>query len=502
MSMLSMFGAGLMNALTPLNILYIAFGVVWGIIGGAIPGISASVAMSLLLPLTFGMDPSHSLPMLAAVYVGAEYGGSIPAILIKTPGTGAAAATVLDGYELHRKGLGGKALCISLYAGVVGGLVSVLVLVFSTLPLASFALKFGPSQYFWMAMMGLSIVGAVSGKDPMKGLISAVFGLFLAVIGMDQFTASHRFTFGVYRLTEGLDLIPVLVGLFALSEVFRQIFSGEVFSVIRDKVKMTYPTAGELKQVTPIVAACGVMGAIVGALPGAGATIASWIGYSETKLLCKNNETFGSGDIRGVAAPESANNSVPAGGLIPLLALGIPGSNSTAILMVGFGLAGISCGPMLFINQPEIPYGLMASMFVAQIVLLFVGLLLLRPCIYITSIKKIYLTAAIMMFAFIGAFSTTNDIYSIILVIVFGLIGFAMKELGFAPAATVLGFVLGELVEGNLRRTMQMSRGSMDIFWTGTLNQVFIALTIFGIAFPYITKWIADRRKAKSNAQA
>ena len=496
--MLALFGQGLLGALTPINIMYIAFGVVWGIIGGAIPGISASVAMSLMLPLTFGMDPSHSLPMLAAVYVGAEYGGSIPAILIKTPGTGAAAATVLDGYEMHRKGLGGKALCISLYAGVLGGMVSVIVLVFSVIPLASFALKFGPSQYFWLAIMGLSIVGAVSGKDPMKGLISAAFGLFLATIGMDQFTATHRFTFGVFRLSEGLDLIPVLVGLFALSEVFRQIFSGEVFSVIEDKVKMTYPTKGELLSITPIILACGAMGSVVGALPGAGATIASWIGYSETKLLSKNNETFGTGDIRGVAAPESANNGVPAGGLIPLLALGIPGSNSTAILMVGFSLAGISCGPMLFVNQPQIPYGLMASMFVAQIVLLFVGLLLLRPCVYITSIKKIYLTSAIMLFAFIGAFSTTNDIYSVILVIVFGLIGFAMKELGFAPAATVLGFVLGELVEGNLRRSLQMSRGELGIFFQGGLNQAFICLTVLGILFPYITEWFSRRRAAKS----
>ncbi|MBO5491709.1 MAG: tripartite tricarboxylate transporter permease, partial [Pyramidobacter sp.] len=191
---------------------------------------------------------------------------------------------------------------------------------------------------------------------------------------------------------------------------------------------------------------------------------------------------------------------VPAGGLIPLLALGIPGSNSTAILMVGFSLAGISCGPMLFLTQPQIPYGLMASMFMAQIVLIFVGLLMLRPCVYITSIKKIYLTSAIMMFAFIGAFSTTNDVYSIILVMVFGLIGFAMKELGFAPAATVLGFVLGELVEGNLRRTLQMSRGSMDIFFAGGLNKFFIALTILGVLFPYISKWLAARRKAKAAA--
>ncbi len=365
--------------------------------------------------------------------------------------------------------------------------------------LASFALKFGPSQYFWLSIMGLSIVGAVSGKNPVKGLISAVFGLFIASIGMDSFTAVPRFTFGVFRLSEGLDLIPVLVGLLAVSEVFRQIFTGEVFDIIKEKVKMTYPTLKEIKQVTPIVLMCGAMGSIVGALPGAGATIASGLGYSEAKMLSKNSEPFGTGDIRGVAAPESANNGVPAGGLIPLLALGVPGSNSTAILMAGFSLAGISVGPMLFVNKPQIPYKLMACMLVAQIILLFVGLLILKPCVYITSVHKVYLTSGILLLAFIGAFSTTNDIYSVILVLIFGIIGFFMKRYGFAPPATVLGLVLGELVEDNLRRSLQLSHGTFGIFFQGSINIVLIIFTIIGIFFPYITKQISVRAKSKTN---
>jgi putative tricarboxylic transport membrane protein len=347
--------------------------------------------------------------------------------------------------------------------------------------------------------MGLSIVGAVSGKNPVKGLISAVFGLFIASIGMDSFTAVPRFTFGVFRLSEGLDLIPVLVGLLAVSEVFRQIFTGEVFDIIKEKVKMTYPTLKEIKQVTPIVLMCGAMGSIVGALPGAGATIASGLGYSEAKMLSKNSEPFGTGDIRGVAAPESANNGVPAGGLIPLLALGVPGSNSTAILMAGFSLAGISVGPMLFVNKPQIPYKLMACMLVAQIILLFVGLLILKPCVYITSVHKVYLTSGILLLAFIGAFSTTNDIYSVILVLIFGIIGFFMKRYGFAPPATVLGLVLGELVEDNLRRSLQLSHGTFGIFFQGSINIVLIIFTIIGIFFPYITKQISVRAKSKTN---
>jgi len=495
--MISLFLQGLAESFMPVTLLHITFGVVWGIIGGAIPGISASVAMSLLLPFTYSMNPLLSLPMLAAVYVGAEYGGSIPAILIKTPGTGAAAATVLDGYEMHLKGQGGKALGISLYAGVLGGLVSVMVLVVSVIPLSSFALKFGPTQYFWLSLAGLSIVGAVSGNSPLKGIISAAFGLYLAVIGMDSFTSVHRFTFGIFRLSNGLEFIPVLVGLFAISEVFRQIYEGEVYDVIKEKVKMTYPTLKELKYVTPVVLFGGVLGSIVGALPGAGATIASWLSYSQAKVLCKDTETFGTGDMRGVAAPESANNGVPAGGLIPLLALGVPGSNSTAILMAGFSIAGIAVGPMLFINQPEIPYKIMGSMFVAQIILLFVGLLMLKPAIKITSINKVYLTAAILMFALVGAFSTLNDVFASWMVLVFGFLGFLMKRYGFAPAATVLGFVLGELVEDNMRRAFQLSRGSYGIFFQGTINIALIAIIIFGVSFPYITSWLKARGEDK-----
>lgn len=489
-----------LHAVSPLTLVYITVGVVWGIIGGAIPGISASVAMSLILPFTYGMDPLLSLPMLAAVYVGAEYGGSVPAILIQTPGTGAAAATVLDGWELNKKGLGGKALCISLYAGCIGGIVSVVILIFTCVPLADFALMFGPSQYFWMAMMGLSVVGAVSGKNPIKGVISAVFGLFLAVVGMDTFTATHRFTFGLQRLSEGLEMIPVLVGMFAMTEVFRQIFGGEIFETLDQKFHMTYPTKKELWSITPLSIVAGIEGAIVGALPGAGATISSWIAYSEAKMLMKNTETFGTGDIRGIAAPESANNGVPAGALIPLLALGIPGSNSTAILMAGFTIAGINCGPMLFVNEPQIPYSIFTCMMVAQLVMGVLGLLILKPLIFLTNVRKVYLTGAIMVFAVVGAFATLNDIFACWMVLVCGLLGFLLKRYGYAPPAIVLGFVLGELVENNMRRSLQLSHGSLDIFFSGGINIALIIITIIGVAFPIVSKKISEKREAKAKA--
>ena len=484
---LSNFLNGLGIAVIPSNLLSIVIGVVWGIIGGAIPGINASIAMALMLPMTYGMDIYHALPMLAAVYVGAEYGGSIPAILIKTPGTSSAAATVLDGYEMNKNGEGGKALLTSLISGVSGGLVSVLCLIIFAIPLSSFGLKFGPSQYALMGLMGLSVVGSVAGKNPVKGFISALFGLWIATIGLDPITGSSRYMFGYYKLMEGLDIIPVIVGFFAISEILCQIYDGYKGVAGDHKVKLAPLSRKELKTIAPIVTLSGLAGTFLGALPGAGATIASWLAYSQTKQLSKNNETFGHGDIRGVAAPESANNAVPAGALIPLLALGIPGSNSTAILMAGFNLQGVAPGPLLFTNRPELPYTMMACMLVAQLVLLCVGLILIRPALLVTTVPQKYMNSAILMFCFIGAYCETNDPFSIVVALVFGIIGFIMKINGFSGPAAVLGFVLGNLVENNVRRAMVLSRGSLSVFFSGGINIALVVVIIATFIFPFLT---------------
>ncbi len=492
--MLSDFFYGLTIAIAPDNILSVLAGVVWGTIGGAIPGINASIAMALMLPLTYGMDLNHALPMLAAVYVGAEYGGSIPAILIKTPGTSAAAATVLDGYELNKKGLGGKALLTSLYSGVIAGVISVILMVIFSLPLASFGLKFGPSQYALMGLMGLSVVGSVAGANAIKGFISALFGLWIATIGLDPITGTSRYMFGYYKLMEGLDIVPVIVGFFAISEVFSQIYDGYQGVKGDHDFKIQHLNKQDWKQILPITAGSGVVGTFLGALPGVGATISSWICYSQAKQLCKNNETFGHGDIRGVAAPEAGNNAVPAGALIPLLALGIPGSNSTAILLAGFNLQGVAPGPMLFSTQPEIPYTMMACMLVAQIVMLLVGLVLVRPSLAITMVPQKYMTTAILLFCFIGAYCETNDPFSIFIALVFGIIGFIMKINDFSVAAAVLGYVLGVLVENNIRRAMVLSGGSLKIFFTGGINIVLMIIIIVSFLFPIISARLSAKK--------
>jgi len=496
--MVELFMSAMANMVSLKAILFITAGVIWGIVGGAIPGISASIAMSLMLPFTYGMDPLLALPMLASVYVGAEYGGSIPAILIEAPGTGAAAACMSDGHALQQRGEGGKALFVSLYSGVIGGLVSVVLLVFIAIPLAKFAVRFGPAEYFLLGLCGLSMVGTIAADSPCKGLISGAFGLLLSCVGMDQFTSVKRFTFGIPHIDEGLDMIPVLVGVFAMGSIYYQIFTNEVFDVKSAKFVMSWPSRKEMKSITWISFIAGIWGTFVGALPGAGANIASWSAYAQAKNLCKNTEDFGKGDVRAIAAPESSNNAVPAGALIPLLGLGIPGSNSTAILMCGFTIAGIACGPLLFEQRPEVPYTMMAAMLVAQIVMGAVGMFVINPLAKLTSAPKHYLTPAIIMFGLLGSFATCNQTYACWIVFACGFLGLVMKWFKFIPSATALGFVLGDLVELNMRRAMQLSSfGGISIFFEGTINKVLIVVLIASIALPIISTKRAETAKRK-----
>ena len=487
--MLEHFLSGLATALQPAHFFSIAFGVTWGIIGGATPGITGSIAMALLLPFTYGMEMMHALPMLAAVYVGSEYGGSIPAILIKTPGTASAAAAVMDGYAMHLRGEGGKALFVSLISAFIGGIISVLLLIIFVIPLARFGLMFGPSQYALLGIMGLTVVSSIAGGNIFKGLLSAIFGLLLATVGLDPLAGTPRFTFGYYKLMDGLEIIPIIVGLFAIGEVLAQVLSpGNTSLNIKEKVKLQFPTKKEWKQIVPAACSGGFIGTFLGALPGPGSTASAFMAYVQAKKIFRNTENFGKGDIRGVAAPESANNACPAGTLVPLLALGVPGSNAAAILLAGFSLHGIAVGPRLFNVTPQIPYTLMASMMVAQFILVAIGLLLIKPAVKITSVSPKYMAIAILMFCLAGAFAVTNDSFSMVLACIFGIIGFLMKKFGFSAPAAVLAFVLGRMIENNIRRALIISFGSLDIFFTGTINIILVSIIVITLLSPVFGK--------------
>jgi putative tricarboxylic transport membrane protein len=439
-------------------------GVVWGIFGGALPGISPSIAMALLLPFTYGLDPVTSVVLLGSVYVGAEYGGSIPAILIRTPGTNSAAATTIDGYEMNKRGQAGLALGISLSAGFIGGLFGLCMLVLMTEWLARVALLFTPPAYFALGVLGCSVVAGLSGGSVVKGWIAGVLGFMVATIGTDPVSGVPRFIFGSPDLLGGIRPILVMVGLFAVSEIMIQVREPPWDKASARDTRLRFPDLKLWKRLALPQAIGGVVGTIEGLTPGGGGTIAAFLAYNESKRWSKYPEEFGHGSPEGVAAPESANNVVTATALIPLLSLGIPGSNSAAILLGGLLIHGLSPGPLLFERNPDVAYGLYAGLFVANIAMFLIGLVILTPCIWLVNRPKPYLLAFIFALVVSGVFSIDQSLVDVGIVLLAGLVGYFMRwaEIPFLPM--VLGVVLGYMVESNFRRSLQLSNGELMIF--------------------------------------
>ncbi len=497
--MLDNFIMGAQVAFQPMSLLFIVFGVFWGIIGGALPGITGSISMALLLPFTWGMSPDIAINTLAGVYVGAQYGSSITAILIRTPGAPASAATVLDGYTMHKNGESARALGISLWCGTIGGLLSVVALILLALPLVEVALAFGPPEYFATALFGLTVVASLSGGNYIRGFISGLFGLALATVGMDPFVGSSRFDFGEVNMLGGLELIAVMVGLFAVSEVLVQARSMSGWEKIKDtKLATKMPSMAEMKGLMPITLASSVIGIVVGAMPGAGATIASFIAYAEAKRWSKHPEEFGKGCAEGIAAPETANNAVTASAFAPLLALGIPGSGGAAIMLGALMLHGLRPGPMLFADHPDVVYGLFVGMFIANFAMLGLGILTLQAACRIVNVPQPYLLAAIMALVTIGTYSINNSIFDVLVAMVFGVVGYFMTRYNFSPPATVLGLVLGFLVETNLRRSLMISDIGWGIFFTRPISLVMLMLCFVSLVFPFYRDF-RDRGKKKSD---
>jgi putative tricarboxylic transport membrane protein len=473
-------------------------GVVWGIFGGALPGISPSIAMALLLPLTYSLDPVTAIVLLASVYVGAEYGGSIPAVLINTPGTNSAAATTLDGYAMHLRGEGGLALGISLTSGLVGGLFGLLMLVVLTEPLARFALSFTPPAYFALGIFGLSVIASLGGNSLLKGFIAGVLGLMIATVGTDPISGVSRFTFGVPDLLSGIKPILVMVGLFAVSELMAQVVEPDIARVESRATRLRLPNLALWKRTWKPQAIGCVVGTIEGVTPGAGGTIAAFIAYNEARRWSRHPEQFGKGAPEGVAAPECANNVVTGTALVPLLSLGIPGSNSAAILLGGFLIHGLLPGPLLFERNPDVAYGLYAGLFVANIFMLLIGLVILTPCIWLVNRPKPYLIAFIFALVVTGVFSIEQSFFHVGIVLATGLVGYGMRRLGVPVLPMVLGVVLGFLVESNFRRSLVMSSGEWTVFVTDPVAVTLLAAAILLLAY---TIW-RERRSARVPLQA
>ena len=471
-------------------------GVIWGIIGGALPGISPSIAMALLLPFTYGMDPVTAIVMLASVYVGAEYGGSIPAILIKTPGTNSAAATVLDGFEMNRQGRGGEALGISLISGLVGGLFGLLVLVVATGPLARVALAFTPPAYFALGILGLSVIAGLTDKSLVKGLIAGVLGLMVATIGTDPFSGVSRFTFGSPDLLEGIRPIIVMVGLFAVTELMSQTIEPDWEKTRGAVARLKLPDLATWRRIWKPQAIGALIGTFEGVTPGGGGTIAAFLSYSEAKRWSKHPEEFGHGSVEGVAAPECANNVVTATALVPLLALGIPGSNSAAILLGALLIHGLTPGPMLFERAPEVVYGLYAGLFVANIAMVLIGLVILTPCLWLVNRPKPYLMAFVFALIVSGIYAIEQSLFHVGLVLAIGFVGYALRFFGLPQLPMVLGVVLGFMVESNYRRSLVLSGGDHRVFLEDPIAVVLLICAVVIVAFSLRRELKPEARRA------
>ena len=470
-------------------------GVLWGIFGGALPGISPSIAMALLLPFTVGMEATNALVLLASVYVGAEYGGSIPAILIRTPGTNSASATVIDGNEMAKRGQAGEALGISLMSGLYGGLFGLLVLVLCTESLAQVALAFTPAAYFSLGILGLSVIAGLSGGSLLRGLIAACMGLMVAFIGSDPVSGVQRFTFGSVDLLDGVKPILVMVGLFAVTEMLVQIGEPPWARGNSGSTRLKLPNWAMSKRLFKPQAIGAAIGTFEGVTPGAGGTVAAFMAYTEAKRWSRHPEEFGKGSPEGVAAPESANNVVTATALVPLLSLGIPGSNSAAILLGGFLIHGLQPGPMLFQKAPEVVYGLYGGLLIANIAMLLIGLVILSPCMWLVNRPKPYLIAFILALVMSGVFAIQQSLFDCALVLLIGVLGYAMRLLKIPVLPMVLGMVLGFMVESNYRRSLLISGGEHSIFVTDTASAILLGLSALLSAYS-LWKEISERRKS------
>lgn len=468
-------------------------GVFGGTVIGALPGLTATMGVALLIPVTFGMPPVLGLNMLIGIYIGGIYGGCISSILVKTPGTPASAATVLDGYPLAQKGQAKKALGMATLASGIGGLFSCVVLAFAAPMLASIALKFGPTEYFSLAAFGLAIIASLS-SDILKGLMVGCLGMLVSTIGSDPIGGVLRFTFGATGFSDGIAFIPALIGLFAISEVMVQI------ERIFEKNEVTVTLSGSIPNLKEMLSCWktllrgSIIGTFIGIVPGTGSGTASWIAYSEAKRTSKTPELYGTGMLDGVAATESANNAVCGGALVPLLALGIPGDSVTAVLVGGLMIQGLAPGPMLFVERPDVIIGIFTGSFVANIFMVIIGLAGIRLFAQVLNIPKKLLIMAIVMFCVLGSYAINMNVTDLFTMLVFGVVGYFLQKYNFSLAAVCISLILGPIAEENLRLAYIANQGDLTVFLTRPISAVFVFLTVFSLFWPIYREWKTGKK--------
>lgn len=502
---MDMFLAGLQTLMQWQNFLIIPAGLALGIIVGAIPGLTSDLGIILCIPLTYGMEPTMAILMLLAIYCGGTYGGSITAILINTPGTSANAATLFDGYPMTKKGQAYKALSMALFASTIGGIISAIVLLFAAPQIAKITLLFGPAEYLALAVFGLSVISGVSNKSIFKGLIGACIGIFVSTIGMDGISGASRFTFGDVNLMSGIDLIIALIGLFAISEILMKSQYNpktDRHTISASSITKCKITKDEYKRCRKPIGIGSLIGVIIGATPGTGGGLAAFIAYNQVKQSSKHPETFGEGEIEGVAVSESANNGACGATMIPMLTLGVPGDGATAILMGAFMIHGMVPGPLLFKEQGNILYAIMLGLIVVNVFMYIIGSVFTKFYAHITRIPYEILACVVLTFCIAGAYSTNNSIYDIYIIIVFGIIAYFMRRMDFQLVPILLGIVLGPLAETNFRRALILSDGSLSIFVTRPISLAFLLIALGSILLFAYKNYKASKAAQKTAAEA
>ncbi|WP_175410512.1 tripartite tricarboxylate transporter permease [Streptomyces sp. TRM64462] len=483
-------------ALTPANLLYVFLGVLMGTVIGMLPGLGPISAISLMIPIAFTMDPVSAIIMLAGVYYGAIFGGSTSSILLNAPGVAGTVATSFDGYPMAKQGKAGKALAIAAIASFTGGTIGVVGLMLVAPSLSAVAVSFGPAEYFALMVLGLTAVVSLSGNNLTKGLISGTVGVMIALIGIDSQTSTQRFTFGTIELFEGVEFLIVALGVFALAEVFVMLMNGGKGSGKEGTITTLRLNRRELKEISGPTGRGSLLGFFIGVLPGAGATVASFLSYSFEKRLAKDGDSFGKGAPKGVAAPESANNAAAVGSFVPLLTLGVPGSGTTAVLLGALLVLGVQPGPLMMTDNPDMFWGVVASMYIGNIVLLILNLPLIPLFAKVLKTPQKLLLPLVVVFCVVGVYGQSFSVFDLWLLVGFGVIGFLMRANGFPAAPLILGLILGGLMEKSMRQALLISSGDFSTFVTKPISAALLALAALSMVAPLYGAWRRRRRQA------
>lgn len=494
MEIIGFLGLGFSVALDPINILYCFIGVLLGTLVGVLPGIGPTATIAMLLPITFSLSPAAALIMLAGIYYGAQYGGSTTAILINLPGESSSAVTAIDGYQMAKNGRAGQALATAALGSFFAGTVGTLLLAFFAPPLARAALNFGAPEYFALIVLGLLVSIALAHGSILKALAMIVLGLLLGMVGQDIYTGTPRFTLGIRELYSGLNFVSVAVGIFGVAEILRNLEDEKSRDVMVKSVKNLWLSKDDFKRIAAPVVRGTILGSVLGILPGGGHILASFASYSAEKRLSKHPEEFGHGAIEGVAGPESANNAAAQTSFIPLMTLGIPAHPVMALMVGAFILQGITPGPNVINDQPALFWGIIASMWIGNLLLVMLNLPLIGLWVKMLSIPYRALFPAIVLFACIGCYSINQNIFDVFAIGFFGIVGYVLIRLGCEPAPLLLGFVLGPLLEEHLRRAMIISRGDPMVFLERPISATLLGLALLAVIIAILP---STRKKRK-----